>query len=469
MKLFRPSLQSLILAALTGAAGLGLSPPLFGALQEPVPNLFAPRIPDQPQPESQEAEKTTSPVKPDPQVEAEAAALNSEGQDQVEPQRALKTELAENPETPVGNVPANAAAGSFAPPLELQVDALGNKTLVIHGDQPPQVLFDEPGGGQVQVLIGDDTAGLIMDNQGLKTLVVRGEPEPPAAETGGKAVSTDPLSVPAIKELPYWLEETKQSTKPYWEAEEIKDIKPYWLPEKIEDKRPYWQVAEIAEPPRPYWLPEPEKTEAAVPEIRPVDVQQNQTAPRPLAAPVASESLTIAYYMYQDEWGVKHLTNIPNDPRYRLFTAVVTVQRGLSAGGPRIRFTHETLRPVIMRAATSYNLDPALIAAVIKSESAFDSRAVSWAGAQGLMQLIPKTAREMGVLDPFDPEDNVMGGSRYLRKMLDQFEGDLTLAVAAYNCGPNRVAKAGRVPDIAETQNYVVIVLRNYERYKLMF
>ncbi|MDL2227219.1 lytic transglycosylase domain-containing protein, partial [Deltaproteobacteria bacterium OttesenSCG-928-M10] len=163
----------------------------------------------------------------------------------------------------------------------------------------------------------------------------------------------------------------------------------------------------------------------------------------------------------------KHLTNAPTDPRYRLFTVQVKVQRGLA--GKRVRFTHNTLRPIIMKAAAAYNLDPALIAAVIKSESAFDSQAVSWAGAQGLMQLMPATGREMGCRDPFDPEENVMAGSRYLRRMLNRFNGDLTLAIAAYNCGPERVARNWRVPNIAETQNYVVIVSRNYERYKQQF
>ena len=182
----------------------------------------------------------------------------------------------------------------------------------------------------------------------------------------------------------------------------------------------------------------------------------------------------ISYFMYEDDKGVKHLTNVPDDARYQKFTAVVQVQVGRGGLGRgrglgRLRFTHETLRPVIMKAATVYNLDPALIAAVIRSESAFDARAVSWAGAQGLMQLMPATARDMGVTDSFDPEQNVMGGSRYLRLMLNEFGGDLSLALAAYNAGPNRVKRNWAIPNIPETQNYVVIVMRNYERYRSQF
>jgi soluble lytic murein transglycosylase-like protein len=82
------------------------------------------------------------------------------------------------------------------------------------------------------------------------------------------------------------------------------------------------------------------------------------------------------------------------------------------------------------------------------------------------MQLMPSTARDMGCADPFDPVQNIMAGSRYLRLMLNTFGGDLTLAIASYNCGPERVKRLWRVPNIPETKNYVVIVSRNYERYK---
>ena len=372
-------------------------------------------------------------------------------------------------------VPMPAASGGGS---EILMDAMGNKTLVIRGDEPPKVLTDDQG-GRTQVLLGDDTAGLMVDDQGNKTLVVRGSfsPAPPeGAETprrpepaeAGAPARTQPAAPPA-GEKPYWLVEAPPSEVPYYLAHRQQENVPYWRVTETEDSGPYWRV-DKAPVERPYWELEPEVVEIIASEVQPGPVSVATALP-PGGVRVSdsnsSDSRTISWYMYEDERGVKHLTNTPTDPRYRLFTAVVKMQRGLSS--PKMRFTHNSLRPIIMKAATVYNLDPALIAAVIKSESAFDSQAVSWAGAQGLMQLMPGTARDMGVRNPFDPEENVMGGSRYLRLMLNRFKGDLTLAIAAYNAGPERVARNWRVPNIAETQNYVKIVTRNYERYKFQF
>ena len=114
----------------------------------------------------------------------------------------------------------------------------------------------------------------------------------------------------------------------------------------------------------------------------------------------------------------------------------------------------------IQKAAARYNLSPDLIRGVIRAESNFQAQAVSSAGAQGLMQLMPETAGELGVTKPFDIQQNIDGGSRYLRQMLDRFGGNLKLALAAYNAGPGAVEKyEGRVP-YAETQDYVKRVLR---------
>ena len=119
----------------------------------------------------------------------------------------------------------------------------------------------------------------------------------------------------------------------------------------------------------------------------------------------------------------------------------------------------------IARAAFRYDLPAGLIEAVVKAESNYSSKAVSPAGAQGLMQLMPATAKELGVTDPFDVDQNIDGGAQYLRKMLDQFKGDIRLALSAYNAGPGTVVRyQGDVP-YAETRNYVQRVLRYAEQF----
>lgn len=119
----------------------------------------------------------------------------------------------------------------------------------------------------------------------------------------------------------------------------------------------------------------------------------------------------------------------------------------------------------IDEAAQAYNLEPALIKAVIHQESGFNPKAVSKVGARGLMQLMPGTADSLGVIDSFDPRENILGGSRYLKGLLEHFGGDISLALAAYNAGPGSVEKYRGIPPYRETQNYVKSVLALYERY----
>ena len=110
---------------------------------------------------------------------------------------------------------------------------------------------------------------------------------------------------------------------------------------------------------------------------------------------------------------------------------------------------------IIQEAARTYDIDPALIRAVMQAESAFHPYIVSRAGAEGLMQLMPDLADEMGVTDSFDPRENIMGGARYLKQLLDQHNGNIALTLASYNAGPGNVRRYGGVPPFKETRTYV--------------
>lgn len=154
-------------------------------------------------------------------------------------------------------------------------------------------------------------------------------------------------------------------------------------------------------------------------------------------------------YRYVDAGGRIHFTNVPTTTDYRFYR-----DEGL-------RYELTTL---IDHYAKQFQLDTALIKAVIKVESDFRADTVSNKGAQGLMQLMPETAREMGVSDSFDPSQGVFGGSFYLRKMLDSFDNNLDYALAAYNAGPNAVRRHGGIPPYKETRNYVKQV-KHYLNY----
>ncbi len=122
----------------------------------------------------------------------------------------------------------------------------------------------------------------------------------------------------------------------------------------------------------------------------------------------------------------------------------------------------EMLQPMIERAAKEQGLDPNLLDSLVQAESNYDPGAISRTRAMGLTQLMPDTAKELGVIDPFDPAQNLRGGARYLAQMMKRFDGDLVKAVAAYNAGPGAVTKHGGIPPYVETQNYVERVMNLY-------
>lgn len=162
-------------------------------------------------------------------------------------------------------------------------------------------------------------------------------------------------------------------------------------------------------------------------------------------------------YQYVDAKGTISLTNVPSDARYRRID--------LHPNRLHPVLSEEELEPVISRFSRQHQLHPALIRAIIKAESDFDPRAVSRAGAVGLMQLMPQTAVRFEVRDLYDPEDNIGGGTKYLRQLLDRFRGNLPLALAAYNAGEHVVDRYRTLPPIDETRKYVRKVLRYYRLF----
>jgi len=182
-----------------------------------------------------------------------------------------------------------------------------------------------------------------------------------------------------------------------------------------------------------------------------------------------------AIYVYEDENGVRHYTNAPTSSRYKLAT-LRSLNTPQSSESYRRQMEYRRIPSVtndptqfdrlIERAADEHRVDPLLIKAIIKAESDFDQFATSPKGAQGLMQLMPETASDLMVGNAYNATQNIDGGTRYFRKLLDTYDGNLTLSLAAYNAGPGRVNKNGPLPRIRETLEYVQKVTSYYRLYQ---
>jgi soluble lytic murein transglycosylase-like protein len=172
-------------------------------------------------------------------------------------------------------------------------------------------------------------------------------------------------------------------------------------------------------------------------------------------------------YRYEDEEGIVHFTDAPTDRRFKIFMRDLKKDKQLRT---KLQLS-SSVNPaeydqIISSCAAKYGVNQSLIKAVIHAESGYNPNAVSSKGASGLMQLMPGTARSLKVSNSFDPKDNVEGGVRYLRFLLDTFRGDVSLAVAAYNAGLNTVARYGGIPPYSETRTYVNRVLSYMQSYQ---
>ena len=174
-----------------------------------------------------------------------------------------------------------------------------------------------------------------------------------------------------------------------------------------------------------------------------------------LPAPQATDLFT-----FTDEKGATYYTNMPGDDRVKVLLPMKKAMSQPSSIPSSLN--SEVYEPIITSAGERFAVDPDLVRAVIKTESNFNHRAVSPKGAMGLMQLMPSTAKEMAVANPFDPVENIHAGVRYLGQLLQLLKQNLPLALAAYNAGPKRVIDRNEIPAIEETQNYVQRVMKYY-------
>lgn len=164
-------------------------------------------------------------------------------------------------------------------------------------------------------------------------------------------------------------------------------------------------------------------------------------------------------YMYIDSSGTIHFTNVPTSSDFKLY---------IKENPKKTKLQHSTKKydGIIQKAQKKYGVEFSLIKAVIKIESGFNPKAVSKKGAKGLMQIMPDNFKNLFVKDPFNPSQNIMGGTLYLKRLLKRYEYKLPLVLAAYNAGPSAVDKYKQIPPYPETQNYVRKVMKTYSQYK---
>ncbi|MDA8272325.1 MAG: lytic transglycosylase domain-containing protein [Deltaproteobacteria bacterium] len=163
-------------------------------------------------------------------------------------------------------------------------------------------------------------------------------------------------------------------------------------------------------------------------------------------------------YMRVGKNGTVYFSNVPVSNNYRLY--MKTRQRSNNFK----RYNNVLYRKIILKASNKYKVSSRLIEAVIKAESGFNDEAVSDKGAEGLMQLMPGTQRQLNVMKPFNPSQNIYGGTEYLKSLIVRYNGNLPLALAAYNAGSKAVKKYGGIPPYSETRDYVNEVMKYYRR-----
>ena len=182
-------------------------------------------------------------------------------------------------------------------------------------------------------------------------------------------------------------------------------------------------------------------------------------------------SLADRVYKFVDADGIVHYTNIRPEGVSRFstldFPCYASDPACQQVDWERVPLDTSAFAPEIGQASSEHGVEPSLIRAIIHAESAYQPDAVSPRGAQGLMQLMPGTQQDLGVVDVFQPASNINGGTSYLAQMLDEFDGDVRLASAAYNAGPGAVRKYGGVPPFSETKEYVRRIEILHRRYRL--